>query len=619
MTKQEIFEKWKSRISHKKIEMDSLDSIKGWSRYKKYYRNDYDEALNLKIPVIKINDVYSYVRTAVSSLFARNPRIRVNPKRTQDIIPAHVTECAVNYYWNIKKIKHQIKKSIKEAKLVGYSWVKVGYETDIEKVDGVESETNEFIKNEDVFAVYVPHDEIWYDSDAQDPPYDCRWMIHKYTKSTEILRNKYNEKIQANREVKNSQGMKEEDRELTDVYEIWDKDSGKIKVYIEGLDKFAEEKDWLDCFVDENGRLEFPFVMLIFDEYIDLGEDNNLPDPEIRAFEPQILENMKLRSLQMEHIKRYNRMLVVDKTKLVDETQMEAIKRGDIAGLIEANTDPSTVFAPVPYPPVQMDAYAVGSLIAQDKDQISGQSSVERGGAAQTKTRTLGEIQQIQAGTAGRLAEQQDIVEEFTANIARKMIKVMRTYFDMPKFARISGSVSQSVVDIMKQQGKFDGFSFKFTKEDIQGEYDIDVVPGSTVPLDTAVRTQKILEMARYGQAFGLAPGTMASIQLGKNLMEENEMKEVSIAYDMDVDNMLKPKQPTPQEQLKMQQQQLNLAKSQKSLQVADNRMASNEQSTMKKKIDNMRSMQGTAYNLDNTKKAVDIQKSMQPQEKAKK
>jgi len=96
-------------------------------------------------------------------------------------------------------------------------------------------------------------------------------------------------------------------------------------------------------------------------------------------------------------------------------------------------------------------------------------------------------------------------------------------------------------------------------------------------------------------------------------------MKEVSIAYDMDVDNMLKPKQPTPQEQLKMQQQQLNLAKSQKSLQVADNRMASNEQSTMKKKIDNMRSMQGTAYNLDNTKKAVDIQKSMQPQEKAKK
>ena len=111
----EDYELWTGRIADKEKTKEDLESTKGFKRYKAFYKGNYEAALDLKIPVIVVNEVYAFVRTAVSTLFARNPKIKCNPQRTQDFIPAKLAEIAVTTFGESRKLNAKSRKLLKKV------------------------------------------------------------------------------------------------------------------------------------------------------------------------------------------------------------------------------------------------------------------------------------------------------------------------------------------------------------------------------------------------------------------------------------------------------------------------------------------------------------------------
>lgn len=552
----EKLELWQGRISTMKTYMENAKAKKRWKRLIQFYRNDYTSALNLKknVAIIVINLVKSFVRSAVADLFVRTPKFKCTPKRTDSILKARVGEVAINYYWYDKKIKRQVKKCLKEAKLLGYSWIKVGYEGTIGSYG--DEENNEFVKNEDIFAVYCKHDSVWYDPLAQDAPFDCGWMIHTYLKPTDVLAKKYGKKI--NPTSKNFYSntkdnlLKPKDTEMSRVYEIWDKDNDEILLYCDGYeDGFLEEKVWSKVYDDPT----FPFSLLTFDTAIDLGDEveDNLPEPEINDFIDQILEKIKFRSLQISHIKRFSRQLLANKDKFTDEAEQKKFTDGLDGAIILVDGDPATTIMPVQYPAIQPDIYAIENKIDMDMDRVSGRPAFTAGMPTQTRTRTLGEMEMMQGGANSRLSEEQDTMEEFTEEVARKILRKMRQFLDKDMYARIVADMTPLDMALFKSKNLLDGTTVKFNKDYLPSEEDgdIEIVAGSTMPLNPQTRMEKLMAAAKFGPAFGLVPGTMASMYLGQAMMMEWELTDVAKAYSIDIQKALQPKQPTAEDQFK--------------------------------------------------------------------
>src|SRR4249919_2585113 len=106
-------------------------------------------------------------------------------------------------------------------------------------------------------------------------------------------------------------------------------------------------------------------------------------------------------------------------------------------------------------------------------------------------------------GGHARADEKVDVLEDFIAEIARKLLGIMQKEYDLPKIARIVGprSVQQKILGILPQrpsvqpevpgqqgqppqpnpiqgQAMTSDFSFSWNRQDILGEMDVDVVAG---------------------------------------------------------------------------------------------------------------------------------------------
>lgn len=589
--------RWKSRIAYTKEYTENATRKRGLDNFLKYYRGDYEDAIDLtNVALTVVNEVYAYVKTCISSLYFRDPYISINPIRDKDVIPAVVQEQAINYEWRKLKIKRQAKRCVEEAKIIGRSWIKIGYYADFAEYESeVEDEVNQFVSNESLFAVRVLWTQILYDSNAIDPPYDCRWIAHCYSKETELLRKKYGiEEIKAttvcakDKEVKAQ--LQGSDTEKSLVYEIWDKDSGRKLVYTDG---------WNGGFLENISAIEegcigpyklkgFPFFMLKFN--MESGARDNFPLSAIEIIEPQILEKIKLRSIQLNHLKRWNRQMAV-KSGTVKQEEQDKFAQNVDGGMFFVDGNPSECLQPTQYPPLSPDIYNISNSIDMDRDRISGQSQIDQGGAIASKTRTLGELNQIAQATSNRRMEETDVLEDFCEEISHGLISLQRQFYDVPKYAAIIGEIPQAMLAQLKEQGLYDGRSIQFDKETIQCDYDLDIKIGSTQPLDKSERMQRIMTLIKYGPSIGLTPTSNAGLALGKAMVEEMELKDVEIAYEKDLQELAvakeQAKQSKPADQFKMAKMQQDLKKGAVDTQLKSLRTQRVGQDVEKTKIEN--------------------------------
>lgn len=531
---------------------DGIGDKAGWKRFISEYKSKWDFLQSaVSVPIVPVNLVFPYVKTEIARLYFKDPWITVNAKRGEDIGAAQIAEQILNYTWNELKLKQQIKLAVLETLLVGHSWIKVGYAAEFGTVESQpkeprkpgrppkkfkEVETNEYIKAENVFAYHVPFKDIVFDPSATFPAtHNARWMAHKVTKPYRAVVQsgiyEHTDELKPNVFVDDPNVMYETPDSLKEgfgkdvksvvLWEIYDLDHQVVTTISPGCDYKLMEVPLPEYL---NGG--FPFVQFAFNPVP--GEV--YPMSDIVAHEGQIIELTKILSIEMNHLKRWNRQMIIDPDLFTpdDEAKFKDAIDGAVLKAQSGNAK-DKIFIP-PYAPVQSDVYSIWNQVYDVWRSISGQTQSDQGGQAKTQTRTLGELRmQLQGGKA-RADEKVDVLEDSISEVARKLLVIMQKKFDLPKIARIVGpkAVQDKILNNLKArpsaqptvngvsnpiaaQSFTSDFSFSWNKTDIMGEMDVDVLAGSTVPMDRESQLQIMEKMMPILGLGGATPGSPAA------------------------------------------------------------------------------------------------------------
>jgi hypothetical protein len=538
---------WLEKVKFAEKVRNDADARFGYTRSLKEYAGDYASTIPsfmADTPIIPINEVYGFAKAFVPSVYSRNPRVSFNPRGKDSIAASKVLESAVNAYWNELRLKRQVRRTIFDA-IFAEGWMKTGFSSAFgsieatEKVDGEEPppvEADEYIRNKEIFSVRVSWQNMVRDPDAVDGIHDARFVAQKIVKPLDAI---LGSKLYTAKDIRathsftpnddnglslGSSGRRHDEdayrEDYCEFWEVWDADTQKIYWVSAGCDEYLREPEkWPYRF---NG---YPFDLLRFNQLEDECYAPNLIGP----WEPQLWEKIKIRSMQMDHVKRFNRQLWAEEGT-VSKTEMQkfALGRTGAVNFYKGKTPP----VPTPYPQLQTDIYAIENRIDMDKDNISGQPNAVRGAQQKTQSRTLGEIKNMVSAFEARQLDPQGDVEDFCGEIACKIAAVAQDYLPGEKFVRVS---KQDLGTIVKAFGKerYDGTGFKFNRKDIENaEFDYEVKVGSTLPLDRNGRTQSMIDILKLGPAIGLTPGDRVSKVIGKQMLGNFEAVEIEVAYD---------------------------------------------------------------------------------------
>ena len=540
-------EKYRDRIAERYRWKPIIEEYKGQSQ---------DIQNNTDIYVPSLNYTFAYIKTEIPSLYLRDPKIKVNPKNERSIRSAKILTKALNYLWRVNRYKRENKKNILDVKLVGHSWFKSGYTGKAQVVED-NDKVYEFIDSESFFGYRVPFDKITFNQDALDPPYDCAWIAQEvwlplsevkkkdsgYKHVADLQASDHSTPEPTEQNTKAAAGT-EPDKAKEDpgsnkvkFYEIWDKVNKKILVISDQVDSYHKSpRDW-PC--EFKGT---PF------SYLELNDnpDSGYGIPDVFMFDSQIHELVKVRAMMLDHIKRFNRQLLARKGALSDEAKAD-FSQGRTGAVIEAEINPNeaigNVLTPIPYPNLQADVYQIEQRIKEDLINVSGQSATERGATQQTSTRTFRELAQMDRGAKNRRSEQIDSVEDFIEDISGNQIALLQQLCDVPMFVRMTGEDEQEIIEGLKERpsaGKAgaitDDTGFTFTKEDIVGEFDIECVAGSTAPLDSEMKMQRLIEILGMLPQLGAMPGGPVMGIVGMGIAEELDMPEVVMAIKQELE-----------------------------------------------------------------------------------
>ena len=535
-TQAEMVDKWRNRIKDAKAYRDQVGKEQAWERFQKEYTGKYDlGALGQNMTIIPINLVFAFVHTEIPRLYFRDPFITVSPKGMGHVKNAKILEVVINYLIQELNVKNELFKALLDTLLVGHGWLKFGYSgtfgnmTTAEDVKGQGKnkkpldEINEFVKSEEVFVLHVPFEDIVFDPTAKDPPYDCHWIAHKIVKPYKSVKEsdmyKNTERLKPN--FKNKDGDIKTDIEFCELWEIHDKDTNSIYVITDGVDDFLRNE------ANPYQMEGLPFSMLKFNPI----PGKPYPLSDIALIEPQIMEKIKLRSMQLNHLKRWNRQIFMEEGA-INEENLGKYKNGTDGAIIKV--EPGSIsgnkFMVPQYPTMQAEIFQIESLIQMDMDTIIGQTQTDRGGKAETRTRTLGEVEIQQSGSLTRSERRKDALEDFLGEVCRKVIQLVKQFQLTPKYARLTedmdeGLTQESLGNRMSGPGLF------YTKKDIQGDFDVDVKAGSTIPMSKENRLTALTEVLKLGPAMGIQPGGPVAVEVGKEILAELNLKGIQKAF----------------------------------------------------------------------------------------
>jgi len=556
---------WHARIGLSERFRDRHEQRFKWKEAIEQYKGKYrtlENTVDIPLPIIQL--VFAYIKTEIPRLYLRDPHIKVNPKKGSSIQSAKILELALNYIWRVKRLKRQIKKSILDGKLVGHAWFKTGYTAKFGAIEDHEGNIEEFIESEDFFGYRVPWKHMYFDVDSTNPPHDTPWLAHEFwipledAKNDKRFKNTDNlqgsPKIPVNKDnvINTSKEVRlenDQDTLMVRMFEIWDIKKKQKMIIADGSEKYIQKPTkW------PYKMRGYPFSYMKFHDVND--EAYGLPD--IFMIQDQILERIKIRASQLDHIKRYNRQYITKPNNLQEEAK-SLLSSSFSGAVIEAQEGPGSI-APIPYPPLPQDAYAVEDRVANDQILTSGQNPVESGAPARSQTRTIREVIEQQAGSENRRSEQIDIIEDFVEDISENLIGLLQQYATTPFYVSITGEDPATITqNLSTRPSAADGQAitrpdgFTFTKKDIQGEFDVDIVAGSTVPLNKGAVLEIMTQVVPFVQQLLAQPGPISSA-IGNIFGELLDMPEIKIAIEQQ-GQLQQQRQEQQAEQLQQQRQ----------------------------------------------------------------
>jgi hypothetical protein len=572
---------WLDKVNKARQKRDQRSAKFRWKEILAEFKGDWSATLGyLDIGILPINLVFAYVKTELPSLYIRDPHIKINPKTRTSVWTARVLEAVINYIWSRKRLKREIKKCIVDALLIGHSWFKTGY---VGQFADVEHEGDKIpqVINEDYFGYRVPWDCIVFDDDAIDPPYDCAWIAHDIYKTPEELKGnqKYNQQAVIDAHVGFERAALDRDADRAKsgkirITEIWDF-AKKVKFTIsDGATDYLEAPDKWPYEMHNS-----PFSLLKFN----FANDDPWGLGDAQMAEPQFLELIKIRSAAVDHLKRFNRQLFAEVDAFATNDEESKFATGTTGAIIKLN--PGAIagnkIKVSDFAQLDPNIYTIEDRVKDDGANVLGQTAAERGGQQKTSTRTIRELLQQVKGAENRRSEKIDSVEDFVEEIAGNLCALIKQFATEPYYVRILGQNSPELQkaiqerpsaqsqDAVTQEG-----GFTFTQEDIDGEYDVDVVSGSSTPLDRGEIVKTLIQVIEILPQTGAIPGGPIYGAIARMIGEEFDMPELLMAIEQEVEMQAQMK--------KQQQQQQQDAQDMQTAQVATETQLKAEQAAAK-------------------------------------
>jgi hypothetical protein len=523
---------WQERVSLAKQANEDWARKEGAERITQEYNGKFEiffNGLKGKIPVPPINEIFSFVQSDLAHTNNRDPYISVNPKKKGTVQGAKIWETVLNHDWRHLKIKEELEVEIIDKDLAGYAFHKTGWD-----VESKGAEEDLKIVKESLYSKRVDWRDIVWNFGAENPPYDCLWMAQRIVKPLSQVKEKYPNangrwplKGVQNPEVdKNAydKATYKDDISVAVLWEIWDKQTRQIFLIAEGLNgKFLEEpRPWPD-YMDE-----FPFLMY-WDFY---APTKRRPMSSIISWEPQVHEKMVIMAAAVNHAKRWNRQMLLKKGA-ISNNDLDKIERGDDGAIIDytGTGNLNENMQVLDWGSVPTDYYLIMDRLASIQRDVNGQPEFERGGVTKTTSRTEGELQMIQQGADARTNRKIDRFETHIENIARHMLAHRKGNFDYEETIRVTGETPEAVLQALGDHYDPITKMVKFDAKDIEGDYDVEVKAGSTLPLNTQTKKQILQMILKTLASLGGQPLPPTLKIIISEILREYDMKSLEEAF----------------------------------------------------------------------------------------
>ena len=508
-------------------------------------------------PEVNFNFLLANANTILPGVISANPYIYVKPRRPGDRESARIAETALNYIWHEIDGNRTTRSVVLDTILFGIGVAKVGYEgsgsfyteedydTGPEKPLPGEGQTTEgdltdeqrrqlrrLLADDQMSFEDGPEDNPTYGrvcpwgliippgyTDIKQCPWVCERMIVRLTDLREDDRFDIPDAVVADSwleeaipstltgtTAQNNLNQPEIKPEYVTLYEIryWADAGGDLRRYVVWILKNPGTGDAQDSIIrhipDPIEMKGYPYQVMRF-----VDVPNNFYSTKVADLY-SIKDIAQRLNDEWAYILRHHRLS--SRRKFI--AAPGSLESGQLASLLESEEDMAVAEVPasvariqdalmiLPEAPPPSTTPMVLSGLSKLMYEVSGIDSFQRGGASRKGT-TATEVAIASAATKGRVGMRLEATERFIANISRKILSIMRQYFDEVRYLRIDGDAG--------------GDEFvSFTASDIQGFYDIDIQAGSTIPTDPAEEQRAFMGLLQTIQG---VTGTLAPLVQG--------------------------------------------------------------------------------------------------------
>lgn len=477
---------WMDEIKTGEKYRDTYSKSKNYVDYRKYYRGDWSSS------IVPTNRIFSFGRGLIPQVYFRNPRVTCTATRPDLVAHAMVVEAIDNWIIREIKLKTTLKRAILHAYLCGTAPIKLGYDSEYgynptQAVDedsstitqvgrkgeskGKDIEYNTTIKPGMPWAMaVVPEDIIvpwgYYDSDA------LPWITHRILRPLEDVKadQKYTntKDLKGARRARYSEARtpyrKDDDIKFCELFEIRDLKSHQVIVICE---------DTILLKAPDALQIEGPNY-----EFLTFNEDPEFfwGIPDVSIILPQQLEYNEIRTQASRH-RRISLLKFLYLKGAIQKEQLDAFLSGEVGPAVgvdgESLVSAITTLQPTMPPDLRIEALAV----LQDMQLSMGFNENASGSFKPGTPPSAGEVAASGAIGEARIEERRDIVHDLLVNIIRKINQYIFSFW-----------TGARVVKIVGPQGS--DMWIKYTGEELQGEYSLQIDPDSGLPITRGLRQQ---------------------------------------------------------------------------------------------------------------------------------
>lgn len=516
----DLLKRYRSRIESAKKWRDAEKYDDTWKRLRDVYRLKFFDGLSDQ-DRIAVAVSFATINVIAPSISTNHPSIAVNAasEDPDSQAKAAIAEGVINYWWRHYDFKDELQAAVRDFLIYGHGWVKVGWrysegeqdrdpeemsqELDqlMQQADMAAMQSPEFAgdlpTNEDIaaglettepvtledrpFVERVSVFDMYVDPEATSLR-DARWVAQRVVRDLEEVKLDERYESAARRKLASDGAVKwqnedspnhvKDDGDRVTIWEFYDILRGEVSVFTNAGEKFLVKPQ----------KMPYPFG-LPFVQFRNYDvPDSFYPIGDLEAIEPLQDELNETRSA-MVLARQQDIPKFFYRRAAFGPNGIEALRsKAAYTGVpVEDDTPFGELISPVPRNVMDPSIYQHSEQIESDIDRVSGVSEYQRGAMPEIR-RTATEANIIQDNSNARAAEKLAIVEGGYSRVARMVIMLAQVYMTGEQAARHTSVQGDEVI-------------WKFTADDIEGEFDFEVEAGSTQPRNEQGRRQQALQL----------------------------------------------------------------------------------------------------------------------------